>query len=99
MAKPLEQQSLKWPFVVVSALLSLCTIWAIYDEVVSRRPWKDYQREFFKLSEAHLRADLRRAERRLEAPDAKKRLEAARAERVAAEQAMKGSPEQRKGYD
>jgi cytochrome c2 len=97
--KPLELQSLKWPFVIVSALLALATGWAVYDEVVSRRPWKEYQREFFKLAEGHLRADLARAEKRLDAPDMKKQLDAARAELVAAEQAMTGSPEQRKAYD
>jgi cytochrome c2 len=98
-AKPLELQSLKWPFVVLATLLAISTAWAVYDEVASRRPWKDYQREFFKLTEDHLRADLQRAEKRLTAADAKRELEAARAELAAAQQAMTGSPEQRKAYE
>ncbi|HET6923536.1 MAG TPA: c-type cytochrome [Anaeromyxobacteraceae bacterium] len=98
-SKPLEQQSLKRPFVILAALLGLSTVWAVYDELASRRPWKDYQREFFELSEAHLRADLKRAEKRLEAPDARKQLEAARAELRAAQEAMTGSPDQRRAYD
>jgi len=77
--KPLELQSLKWPFVGLAVLLALCTGWAVYDEVVPRRPWKNYQREFFKLDEAHARADLERAKKRLEEPETKKKLDAARA--------------------
>jgi cytochrome c2 len=98
-AKPVELQSLKWPFVALAALLALVTAWAVYDEIASRRPWKDYQREFFKLSEKHLRDDLARAEKRLASDEAKKQLEAARAELAQAEQSMTGSPEQRKAYE
>jgi len=99
MAKPLEQTSLKRPFVVLAALLALSTIWAVWDEIASRRPWKGYQREFFALGEKHLREELQRARKRLEAPEAKKALEAARAELQAAQQAMTGAPEQRKAYE
>ena len=60
--KPLELQSLKWPFVGLAILLALCTGWAVWDEVVPRRPWKNYQREFFKLEESHLKADRERAQ-------------------------------------
>jgi cytochrome c2 len=97
--KPLEQTSLKRPFVVLSALLALATAWALYDEVVARRPWKEHQRAFFALRESHLRADLARAEKRLQAPEAKAALEAAEAELRAARQAMEGTPEQRKAYE
>src|SRR5713226_3456941 len=97
--KPLELQSLKWPFVGLAVLLALTTAWAVYDEVVARRPWKVYQREFFKLEEAHLRADRERAQKRLEAPETKKQIEALRAELKAASDAISGNPEQRKEYD
>src|SRR2546427_804768 len=46
--KPLELQSLKWPFVGLAVLLALTSAWAGYDEVFARRPWKNYQREVFK---------------------------------------------------
>src|SRR3954469_16989916 len=97
--KPLELQSLKWPFVGLAVLLALSTLWAVYDEVVPRRPWKNYQREFFKLDEAHARADLDRARKRLETPETKQKLDAAKAELDAATKAMSGSPEQRRAYD
>ena len=100
MAKqPLELQSLKWPFVGLAVLLALTSAWAVYDEVVPRRPWKNYQREFFKLDEAHLRADRERAQKRLDSPEAKKQIDGLRAELDAAEKAITGNPEQRKEYD
>ncbi len=97
-ATPIERTSLKRPFVVLSALIALCTVWALYDEVASRRPWKTYQARFYELRAAHLRADLARAERRLAAGETGKQLEAARAALAAAEAATSGSPEQQKAY-
>jgi cytochrome c2 len=97
--KPVELQSLKWPFVGLAVLLALTTVWAVYDEVVARRPWKAYQREFFKLEEAHLRADKERAQKRLEAPETKKELDELRAELKSATEAISGNAEQRRDYD
>src|SRR4051812_29059158 len=97
--KPLELQSLKWPFVGLAVLLALTSAWAVYDEVFSRRPWKDYQREFFKLEEDHLHKDRERAQKRLEDPETKKQLDAAKADYKAATEAISGNPEQRKEYD
>lgn len=97
--RPLELQSLKWPFVGLSVLLALSTGWAVYDEVFSRRPWKNYQREFFKLEESHIKSDLERANKHLEDTDTKKELDQAKAEWAAANAAISGSAEQRKAYD
>src|SRR4051812_17078900 len=97
--KPLELQSLKWPFVALAVLLALSTAWAVYDEVFPRRPWKNYQREFFKLEESHLKADKERAQKRLEAPETKKQLDESKAELKAATEAISGNAEQRKEYD
>src|SRR3982750_1429383 len=97
--RPLELQSLKWPFVGLAVLLALSSVWAVYDEVIPRRPWKNYQREFFKLDESHLRADRERAQKRLEAPETKQQLDAARGELKAATDAISGNSEQRREYD
>src|SRR5207302_5725967 len=97
--KPLELQSLKWPFVGLAVLLAFSSIWAVYDEVVPRRPWKNYQREFFQLEESHLKADRERAKKSLESPEAKQQLDALHAELKAATDAVSGNPEQRREYD
>src|SRR5947208_10803321 len=97
--KPLELQSLKWPFVGLAVLLALSSIWAVYDEVVPRRPWKNYQREFFKLEESQLRADRERAQKRLETPEMKKQIDELNATFQAANDAISGNPEQRREYD
>src|SRR2546425_899754 len=97
--KPLELQSLKWPFVGVAVLLALCTGWAVYDEVFPRRPWKGYQREFFQLEENQLKADLARAEKRLEEPDVKAKREALRKELDEAQRAISGNQKERHEYD
>src|SRR2546423_12892931 len=97
--RPLELQSLKWPFVGLAVLLALSTAWAVYDEVVPRRPWKNYQREFFKLEESHLKADRDRAQKQLESAQTKQQLDAARAELKAATDAISGNAEQRREYE
>ncbi|HWE25300.1 MAG TPA: c-type cytochrome [Myxococcales bacterium] len=97
--KPLELQSLKWPFVGLAVLLALCTGWSVWDEVVPRRPWKNFQREFFKLEESHLKADLARAQKRLEEADTKAKLDALRKELQEATVAISGNPKERQAYD
>src|SRR2546430_2132058 len=97
--KPLELQSLKWPFVGLAVLLALSSIWAVYDEVVPRRPWKNYQREFFTLEESHLKADRERAQKRLESAETKQQLDPARADLKAATDAISGNAEQRREYE
>src|SRR5207237_8567178 len=97
--KPLELQSLKWPFVGLAVLLAFSSIWAVYDEVVPRRPWKNFQREFFQLEEAHLKADRERARKRLAAPGTKEELDAAQAELKAASDAISGNPEPHREYE
>src|SRR5437868_9603108 len=97
--KPLELQSLKWPFVGLAVLLALCTGWAVWDEIVPRRPWKNYQREFFKLDESHLKSDLARAQKRLEEAETKAKLDALKKEVNEAQAAMSGSAEQRRAFD
>src|SRR5437868_15336501 len=96
--RPLELQSLKWPFVGLAVLLAFSSLWAVYDEVVPRRPWKNFQREFFQLEEAHLKADRERAQKRLGPPDTKQQLEPARAAFKAATEALSGNRQQHCDY-
>ena len=43
---PVEEQSLSLPFFILASLLCATTLWAVYDETFSRRPWKNYQNRF-----------------------------------------------------
>ena len=56
-----ERRSLSGPLLVASVALIAAMVWAIYDESVSERPWKAYQREFQTLYSAHLKAESPRA--------------------------------------
>ncbi|MSP64709.1 MAG: hypothetical protein EXR16_03655, partial [Bacteroidetes bacterium] len=33
-------------YLIISIILFLSTAWAVIDEVITRRPWKDYQSEY-----------------------------------------------------
>lgn len=43
---PVEERNYGPMYAVLSVLLFAGTLWAVYDEVDARRPWKDYQQEF-----------------------------------------------------
>ena len=43
---PVETRKYVHFYVAFSGLLFLGTVWSLWDEVVSRRPWKDYQTEY-----------------------------------------------------
>ena len=38
-------------YLILSGLLFIGTMWSVVDEISTRRPWKEYQAEYFKLSE------------------------------------------------
>ena len=43
---PIEQRSYTKIYAVLAMLLFAFTIWAVLDEVLERRPWKDIQADF-----------------------------------------------------
>lgn len=51
---PVELRSYGTYFLVFSALLILGTLWAVVDEVIVRRPWKEYQTRYYELAAAKL---------------------------------------------
>jgi mono/diheme cytochrome c family protein/peptidoglycan hydrolase CwlO-like protein len=61
MAK-VEEKSYRVHFWVISLLAVLSTLWAVWDEVETRRPWKRYQRQFNQLEYARVKADFDKAE-------------------------------------
>src|ERR1051325_4103180 len=44
-----EKKSYGSVFVIGSALLVVLTLWAFWDDNITRRPWKRYQTEFYRL--------------------------------------------------
>src|ERR1041385_5372016 len=48
---PVETRNYGSVYLILSALLFLGTMWAVVDEMSTRRPWKEYEETYFKLSE------------------------------------------------
>lgn len=49
---PVESRRYGNVYLALSGLLFLGTMWAVVDEVSTRRPWKEYQSQYFELSES-----------------------------------------------
>ena len=49
--EPIETRDYGRFYFVLSGLLFLGTMWAVLDEVSTRRPWKETQNSYFSLSE------------------------------------------------
>jgi cytochrome c2 len=69
---PAEQRDYGIYYLMFSGLLFVTTMWAVYDEVFTRQPWKDYQREYYResvrlwdeeLDRAYNRVNFERADR------------------------------------
>jgi cytochrome c2 len=52
---PLADNSLSAPLLILSGLLFLSLVWALYDELIAERPWKSYQRQFVSLYNSYLK--------------------------------------------
>lgn len=63
---PLETTSLAGVFAVTVLLLALSTMWALWDETYTRRPWKSFQSDFLKIAEQKLEKELAAARAVLE---------------------------------
>jgi hypothetical protein len=48
---PVESRNYSTIYFILSGLLFIGTIWAVVDEMSTRRPWKEYQAQYYKLSE------------------------------------------------
>ncbi|MBI3006636.1 MAG: c-type cytochrome [Ignavibacteriales bacterium] len=51
---PVENRDYAVFYIVFSGILFVGTVWSVWDEVRTRRPWKDYQAEFYQLSSEKL---------------------------------------------
>ena len=51
---PVEQRRYDKIYLSLALVLFLATLWAVIDEVSTRRPWKEYQKKFYQLKLAKL---------------------------------------------
>ncbi len=65
-----EKRSYSGVFLLVVGLLLVGGVWAIWDDYVSRRPWKKYQATFYHIAYAKARDELSKEEQRLAADPA-----------------------------
>lgn len=60
-----ESKSYSAMFLLLVGLLLLGSLWSIWDDNVSRRPWKKFQAQFFAIERAKAKAELTAEEERL----------------------------------
>ena len=58
---PAEKKSYAVLFFILSALLGLVTVWGFWDEMITRRPWKDIQQDFYQYEYEKTMAELEHA--------------------------------------
>ena len=62
-----EKKSYSALYLVVIALLLAGSIWAVWDDNIFRRPWKQYQSQFFDIEHEAVKAEIAKEEERLAA--------------------------------
>ena len=77
---PDEKRSLRGIFFISSMVLVGTTVWALWDESVSRRPWIRYQTAFKQVEYQMVEQELEEARARLDQPEVQTRLEKLREE-------------------
>jgi mono/diheme cytochrome c family protein len=63
---PIEQRDYSFYYFILSGILFLATGWAVIDEISTRQPWKDYQREYYRESVRMWEEELDRAHGRVD---------------------------------
>ncbi len=62
---PVENKSYAALFFILSALLGLVTVWGFWDEMITRRPWKELQQKFYQYEYEKTKTELEIAEKNL----------------------------------
>ncbi len=65
-----EKRSYSGVFLLAVGLLLVGSVWAVWDDYVSRRPWKKYQASFYSLAYDKARNELMQEDQRLQADPA-----------------------------
>ena len=71
-----EQRSYSGIFLFVIAWLLIGTVWSVWDDNISRRPWKNHQGKFFELERDQLKKQIADESARLQGDEAYKKVEA-----------------------
>lgn len=87
---PDEKRSLRTIFFISSMVLVATTVWALWDEAVTRRPWIKYQRDFKKLEHRIVQEELDKARAKLKQPEVQEKLKQLKALLSSAEDNLKG---------
>jgi hypothetical protein len=69
-----EKKSYGSLFVLGSAVLVVLTLWSFWDDNITRRPWKRYQRQFYKLDYQKAKAAYNEEDKKLQADPAYQEL-------------------------
>ena len=69
---PIERKASTKVFFVLGSLFFFVSVWAFYNEVVSRRTWKEYQREFNSLELKKVRDEHEKTKQQIETEDARR---------------------------
>ncbi len=62
---PAEKKSYAVLFFILSALLGLVTVWGFWDEMITRRPWKEIQQQFYQYEYEKTKTELEHAKNNL----------------------------------
>ena len=68
-----EDKSYLTIYVIVSFLLVAVTAWAIVNETYDRRPWKNYQKRFYRLEYEKIKQNYEKERVNFESPDVQKK--------------------------
>ena len=60
-----EEKSYAALFFILSGLLGFVTLWGFYNETITRRPWKEIQRQFYEYEYQKTRIELEKAKQDL----------------------------------
>jgi hypothetical protein len=61
-----EKKSYGSVFLLGTALLAAVTLWSFWDDNITRRPWKNYQREFYRLDYQKAQAGYEEEDKKLQ---------------------------------
>ena len=84
---PIEQRNYSLYYLVLSGLLFLGTMWAVVDEIATRRPWKEYQKDYLEMADTLIQQRVDQAANDLDSAD----LADARLKLTAAQDSMQSN--------